>query len=114
MRFEYDEEKNEHNLARHGVDFPTAALIFDDPYAMTIRDVLHDEDEERYNTVGEFSPGSILFVVHTLFADEKGEEVIRLISARAATSKERKPYEEAHKRAEAASRRHRRQNRRRH
>jgi uncharacterized DUF497 family protein len=74
MRFEYDEEKNEYNLARHGVDFPTAALIFDDPYAMTIRDVLHDEDEERYNTVGEFSPGSILFVVHTLFANEKGEE----------------------------------------
>src|SRR6202158_2837169 len=63
MRFEYDEQKNEYNLARHGVDFPTAALIFDDPYAMTIRDVLHDEDEERYNTVGEFSPGSILFVV---------------------------------------------------
>jgi uncharacterized DUF497 family protein len=48
MRFEYDEQKNEYNLARHGVDFPTAALIFDDPYAMTIRDVLHDEDEERY------------------------------------------------------------------
>jgi hypothetical protein len=40
--------------------------------------------------------------------------VIRLISARAATSKERKPYEEAHKRSEAPSRRHRRQNRRRH
>jgi len=87
MRFEYDEQKNESNLARHGVDFPTAALIFDDPYAMTIRDVLHDEGEERYNTVGEFSPGSILFVVHTLFADEKGEEVIRLISARAATDR---------------------------
>jgi hypothetical protein len=46
--------------------------------------------------------------VPTSFADEGGEEVIRLISARAATSKERKPYEEAHKRAEAASRRHRR------
>ena len=60
--------KEQYNLARHGIDFPTAALIFDDPYAMTIRDVLHDEDEdeERYNTVGEFSPGSILFVVHTL------------------------------------------------
>jgi hypothetical protein len=37
---------------------------------MTIRDVLPDEDEERYNTVGEFSPGSILLVVHTLVADE--------------------------------------------
>jgi uncharacterized DUF497 family protein len=47
MRFEFDKQKNEYNLARHGVDFATAALIFDDPYAMTIRDVLHDEDEER-------------------------------------------------------------------
>ena len=71
MRFEYDEQKNEYNLGRHGVDFPTAALIFDDPYAMTIRDVLHDEDEEWYNTVGEFSPGSILFVVQT-FSPMKG------------------------------------------
>jgi uncharacterized protein len=61
MRFEYDDQKSKYNLARHGVDFPTAALIFDDPYAMTIRDVLHDEDEERYNTVGEFGSGSILF-----------------------------------------------------
>jgi uncharacterized DUF497 family protein len=86
---------SDYNLARHGVDFPTAALIFDDPYAMTIRGVLHDEDEERYNTVGEFSPGSILLVVHALFADEKGErsdkEGDRLISAPAATSKETKP-----------------------
>src|ERR1700679_2116705 len=99
---------------RDGVDFPTAALIFDDPYAMTIRDVLHDEDEERYNTVGEFSPGSILFVVLTLFADEKGEEVIRLISAELQPVRRGNPMKEAHKRAEAASRRHRRQNRRRH
>jgi uncharacterized DUF497 family protein len=108
MRFEYDEQKNQHNLAKHGVDFSTAALIFDDPYAVTVRDV-HDDKEDRYITVGEFSPGAILFVVHTSFADKKGEEVIRLISARAATSKEKKIYEEAHKRTKAPSRRHRRQ-----
>ena len=74
MRFEFDKQKNEYNLARHGVDFATAALIFDDPYAMTIRDVLHDEDEERYNTVGEFSPGLILFVVHTLFGVKRAKK----------------------------------------
>jgi uncharacterized DUF497 family protein len=63
VRFEYDDQENEYNLARHGVDFPTAALIFDDPYAMTIRDVLHDEDGERYNTVGELAQArfSLLF-----------------------------------------------------
>jgi uncharacterized DUF497 family protein len=92
----------------------TAALIFDDPYAMTIRDVLRDEDEERTSPLANLAQAEFSLVVHTWFADEKGEEVIRLISARVATSKERKPYEEAHKRAEAASRRHRRQNRRRH
>jgi uncharacterized DUF497 family protein len=64
----------QYNLARHGVDFATAALIFDDPYAMTIRDVLHDEGEERYNTVGEFSPGLILFVVHTLFGVKRAKK----------------------------------------
>jgi len=50
-----------------------------------MRDVIHDEHEERYITLGEIGPNAILFVIHTWFADEKGEEVIRLISARVAT-----------------------------
>ena len=117
MRFEWDERKNKQNLAKHDVDFQTAELVFDDPYAVTIRDLIHD-DEDRYITLGEIGPGAVLFVVHTFvvhsgFADE-GEEVIRLISARAATDKERRSYEEAHKKPEAPNRRHRRQKGRRH
>ena len=113
MRFESDEWKNKQNLAKHDVDFQTAELVFDDPYAVTIRDHAHDDEEDRYITLGEIGPGAVLFVVHTWFAD-KGEEVIRLISARAATSKERRSYEEAHKKPETPSRRHRREKGRRH
>ena len=82
-------------------------------YAVTIRDLAHDEEEDRYITLGEIGPGAVLFVVHTWFAD-RDEEVIRLISARAATSKERRSYEEAHKKPETPNRRHRREKGRRH
>jgi len=62
---------------------------------MTQRDFSHD-DEERWVTVGAIGPGSILLIVHT--HDEKdNEEVIRVISARAAEAHERRAYEEAHK-----------------
>ena len=89
MRFEWNERKGKQNLAKHEVDFQTAELVFDDPYAVTIRDLAHVGAEDRYITLGEVGPGAVLFVVHTWFG-EKGEEVIRLISARAATSKERR------------------------
>jgi uncharacterized DUF497 family protein len=118
MRFECDERKGKRNLAKHDVDFQTAELVFDDPYAVTIRDLAHggevgEEKEDRYITLGEIGPGAVLFVVHTWFADN-GEEAIRLISARAATSKERRSYEEAHQKPGAPNRRHRREKGRRH
>lgn len=113
MRFEYDERKNLLNLRKHGVDFETAQIVFDYPLALTLRDESHEE-EERYVTLGELAPGVVLFVVHTAFAAEDGEEGIRLISARAATSVEKRSYEEAHKGAEAANRYNRRKKRPRH
>ena len=51
MRFEWDEQKNRQNLHKHDVHFETAVLVFDDPYAITQRDVTF-EDEERWITVG--------------------------------------------------------------
>ncbi len=117
MRFECDERKGKQNLVKHDVDFQTAELVFDDPYAVTIRDVAYVGEyggkEDRYITLGEIGPGAVLFVVQPWFAD-KGEEVIRLISARAATAEERRSYEEAHKKPEAPNRRHRREKGRRH
>ncbi len=107
MKFTYDGKKNRKNLARHDVDFQTAERVFEDAYSLTMRDAVHDEEEERYVTLGEIAPGVVLFVVHTWYADDDGEEVIRLISARAATSREKRSYEEAHKRSKAPGRRHR-------
>jgi uncharacterized protein len=94
MRFEWDEAKNRLNLQRHKVRFETAVLAFDDPYAVTISDRLHDEQEERFITLGKVGSEVILFVVHLSF-EEDGEEVIRLISARRATAHEKKIYETA-------------------
>ena len=113
MPFDWDEEKSRTNRRKHDVSFETATLVFDDPYALTKRDMAHD-DEERFITLGAIGPGSILLVVHANYQGPEREEVIRIISARAATSRERKSYEEAHKRTETRNRRHRGQERRRH
>jgi uncharacterized DUF497 family protein len=106
--------RKDHMLSwwRPGYAFETAMLVFDDPYALTQRDFA-SEDEERWITIGAIGPGSILLVVHT-FYEEQGEEIIRIISARAAESHERRAYEEAHKGAEARHPRHRRKKRPRH
>ena len=112
MRFEWDEHKNRQNLRKHDVRFETAVLVFDDPYAITQRDPAF-EDEERWITIGAIGPGMVLIVVHT-YREEKDEEVIRVISARAAESHERRAYEETHKRTEARHPRARRKKRRGH
>src|SRR2546427_11689619 len=98
MRFIWDENKNRQNLRKH-VRFETAVLVFDDPYAITQRDVTF-EDEERWITVGGIGPGSILLVVHT-FYEAHDEEVIRVISARVHDAQERRADAKAHKGAEA-------------
>jgi hypothetical protein len=112
MQFAWDEHKNRQNRRKHDVGFETAVLVFDDPYAITQRDWA-SEDEERWITVGAIGPGSILLVVHT-FDEEHNEEIIRIISARAAESHERSAYEQAHPGAAARHPRHRGKTRRRH
>jgi uncharacterized DUF497 family protein len=106
MRFEWDENKNRQNLHKHDVRFETVVLVFDDPLAISQRDY-SVEEEDRWITVGAIGPGSIVLVVHT-FYEEHLEQVVRIISARAAESRERKVYAEAHKRAEARRGGHRR------
>jgi uncharacterized DUF497 family protein len=95
MRFEWDEAKNRQNLARHKIDFETAALVFDDPHVLSDQDREVD-DEERWQTVGNIGV-LVVLVAHTWW-EEDGEEVIRLISARKAGSAERRNYE-AHKKS---------------
>ena len=76
MYFEWDENKNRQNLLKHDVRFETAALVFDDPHALTQRDQPSD-DEERWITLGAVGAGVVLFVVHT-WRERSGEEVIRV------------------------------------
>ncbi len=95
MRWVWDEEKNRINRRDDKVSFGIAELVFDGPLAVTLPDPY--QDEERWRTIGSPSMSSdvVLFVVHTWpEADETGEEVGRIISARKATRLERKAYEE--------------------
>ena len=75
-------------MAKHGIDFSTAALVFGDVNRIEMFDALHSEYENRYITIGEIHGVAIvLLVVYT----ERGE-AIRLISARKATKQERRKY----------------------
>jgi uncharacterized DUF497 family protein len=85
---EWDDDKAEWNLRVHGVDFREAKTVFEDPFAITIPDELHSEDEPRSITIGRSLLDKVLLVVHT-----ERKESIRIISARKATPSERAQYE---------------------
>ena len=92
MRWTWDEEKNRYNRRVHGLSFETAELVFDDALAASRPD--HSAGEERWQTIGKIDEVAI-FVVHTWpEPDASGEEVGRIISARKATTHERRAYEE--------------------
>jgi uncharacterized DUF497 family protein len=93
MRFEWDERKDQRNRAKHGVSFDTARLVFDDPSHLSIQD-RHEGAEERWQTVGLAGGIVVLLVAHTWHEEDKGGEVIRIISARKATKRERRRYEQ--------------------
>ncbi len=89
LEFEWDAEKAESNLKKHRVPFTEAATVFGDDLALTVFDSDHSEEEDRYITVGMSVSGRVLIVSHTNRSSR-----IRIISARAATRRERKDYEE--------------------
>ena len=89
MTYEWDPAKAAANLKKHGVSFEEAASIFLDELALTFWDPDHSEEEEREITIGRSAEQRILFVAHTAREDR-----IRIISARQATSQERRQYEE--------------------
>ena len=89
MRFEWDPRKAAENLAKHGVSFEEAATVFRDTLSATGSDPDHSVEEERFITFGMSANGRLLAVAHT-----DRDDTIRIISARAVTSGERKIYEE--------------------
>jgi uncharacterized DUF497 family protein len=88
MRFEWDEDKNQINIRKHGISFEQAKTIFD---GFTVRsmDRRYDYGEVREISLGLLGKVVVIAVVHT---DRIG--VCRLISARAANKVERKLYDE--------------------
>ena len=88
--FEWDTEKAESNIRKHGVSFDEAASVFDDPLFITLLDEEHSSGEERYITIGLSNMNRLLLVAHT----ERNDR-IRVISARKATKNEEKFHQEA-------------------
>jgi hypothetical protein len=89
LLFEWDPEKAQSNLEKHGVTFDEASTAFHDPLSLTVSDPLHSDEEDRFVLIGCSHQDRLLVVVHT----DRGNRV-RLISARLATRKERRDYEE--------------------
>jgi len=92
MKFEWDDRKNLINQEKHGVSFEEAREVFDDPLQISKLDYRFNYFEERWITVGSTKKYRILVVANMFFSDE-GEEIIRIISARKANTKERQSYE---------------------
>lgn len=93
IQFEWDPAKARANQRKHGVSFDDAMRVFDDPYALFEPDPSHEAGEPRWRAVG-LVEGVILLVVAYTVRERSGTEVVRLISARRATRKERFRYEQ--------------------
>ena len=90
LNFEWDAKKARSNAKKHGISFLEASTVFGDANSLTIPDPLHSADEQRLVTIGCSQQRKILVVVST----ERGTN-LRIISARPASRRERKQYEEA-------------------
>ena len=92
MRITWDENKNRSNKQKHKVSLEVASLVFTDPFHLSIMERI-ENGEERWQTIGMVGNVVVLLVAHTA-AEQEGEEVVRIISARKVTRKERQMYEE--------------------
>lgn len=87
-RVEWDPDKAERNLRKHGVSFEEAATVLDDSLSVTVADPDHSQAEERLLLLGCSAFNRFLIVSCTLRGD-----TVRLISARLMTPRERRTYE---------------------
>ena len=92
--FEWDPAKAKQNSRRHKVSFERATTVFRDINQLSIFDELHSNNEERWLTLGLDRNGVLLVVVHTSKQTNDSDVSIRIISARKATRREIKQYEE--------------------
>jgi uncharacterized DUF497 family protein len=93
MKFEWDTKKDNINIKKHGITFEQASYVFLDPFALNQYDEEHSDNEDRWILLGKSLNQTILLVAHT-FRDHNGKEFVRIISARKASKKEEKAYNE--------------------
>jgi uncharacterized DUF497 family protein len=90
LRFDWDEQKNKSNRAKHGIWFEEAQSVFSDPHGRLFYDPEHSDHEDRFILLGMSSAARILVVVHCY----RNADSVRIISARKAIRKEVRFYEE--------------------
>jgi uncharacterized DUF497 family protein len=90
VRFEWDDAKAAANQQKHEVSFHEAVTVFADPLAVIFDDELHSTGEMREIIIGHSARNRLLLVAFS----EREHDVVRIISARKATRRERKDYEE--------------------
>jgi uncharacterized DUF497 family protein len=96
ISFEWDEAKNLSNQRKHGVSFEDASELFRDPLFVSFKERIVD-GEQRWQTFGEVDGWLFVMAAHTIREENRRGttiEVIRIISARYATRKERRLYED--------------------
>ena len=91
MQFEWDENKNRINKAKHGISFEYVCEIWLDPNHIIFEDRTSTL-EDRWNAIGLVEGQFVLLAVHTYRGDD--EDIVRIISARKATPHERRRYQE--------------------
>ena len=89
LQFTWDPGKAAANFSKHGVSFEDASTVFRNPLARVLPDPTHSEQEQRPLIIGHSAGGRLLLVVFT-----ETEDRIRIISARDASARERREYEE--------------------
>jgi len=92
--FEWDPGKAHINLKKHAVTFEESATVFKDPNALSLFDPDHNENEDRWITLGLSEKARLLVVIHTFLEKRDGTVIIRIISSRKATKQESLTYGE--------------------
>ena len=92
MKFEWDPDKENQNIRKHGVSFSEAVTVFSDDLSLTFYDPDHSVGEDRFLDIGMSARGRLIVISHT-----DRNDTVRIISARIPTKSERQNYEEGDK-----------------
>ncbi len=90
MQFAWDDEKNEINIQKHGIDFADVHVMFQAPMLVDI------DDRTEYGEERWIGIGPLYMIIAVVVYTEREHDTIRIISARKATKYERQRYEQAH------------------